>query len=188
MNTLAVIPKIFQKSDGGLLHECIMCNQNLHSPAQDYLIEKSLRVYPDLKKTEVIFEYAMCLRCAQAMHNELSTESKQRIEAYFAKHVNPEHRQNLLSPKRLPVRQWISHCLVKQTPIKKSLEYSVYAHAYGKKLVYDFFPYAISGAVMEEVNELLSAHSRQILDDFIGKHFTGPPEIAELLKRRPVLV
>ena len=188
MMKFAVIPKVFQKSDGGLLHECIMCNQNLHEPAQDYLIEKSLRVYPELKKTEVIFEYAMCFACAEAMRNELSTESKQRIEAYFAERVNPEQRLNMLHPKRAPFKNWISNCLIRQTPIKKSTEYSVYAHAYGKKMVYDFFPYAISGEVMEEVNELLSAKSRQVLDDFIGNHFSGPPEVAEILRRRPVLV
>lgn len=184
----AAIPKIFQKSDGGLLDACIMCNQNLHSPAQDYLIEKALRVYSELKKTEVIFEYAICFACAEAMRNELSTESKQRIEAYFAERVNPEQRLNMLHPKRAPLKQWISNCLINQSSIKKATEYSVYAHAYGKKMVYDFFPYAISGEVMEEVNELLSAHSRQVLDDFIGNHFSGPPEVAEILKRRPVLV
>ena len=188
MTQFSVIPKVFQKSDGGLLQTCIMCNQNLLAPAQDYLIEKAFRVYPELKKTETIFEYAMCFRCAEAMHNELSIESKQRIQQYFAQHVNPQQRLNMLHPKRAPFKQWISNCLVKQMPIKKTLEYSMYGHAYGKKLVFDLFPYAISGEVMEEVNELLSAHSRQILDDFIGNHFSGPPEIAEILKRRPVLV
>jgi hypothetical protein len=54
--------------------------------------------------------------------------------------------------------------------------------------VYDIFPYAISGTAMEEVNELISEKTRDILDDFIGQHFSGPPEVAEILKRRPVLV
>lgn len=188
MIQFGTIPKVFQRTEGGLLNTCILCNKNLIAPAQDYLIEKAFRVYPEYKKTDVLFEYAICFPCAEAMRNELSTESKQRIEAYFAARVNPQQRLNMLQPKRAPFKQWIAHCLINQTPIKQATEFSMYGHAYGKKLVYDFFPYAISGAVMEEVNELLSAHSRQILDDFIGNHFSGPPEVAEILKRRPVLV
>ena len=185
---MAIIPKIFHKAEGGLLSLCIMCNKNLLSPAHEYLIEKVVRVYPEYKKTEVIFEYAMCLTCATAMHNELSVESRQRIEAYFALHVDVKKRNALLQPKRASFKNWVSNCLVKGTPIKKSLEYSLYGHAVGKKFVYDLFPYAVSGEVMEEVNELLSEKTREVLDDFIGKHFSGPPEIAEILKRRPVLI
>jgi len=188
MAITSIIPKIFHKADGGLLSECIMCNRNLLSPAQDYLIEKAVRVYPEVKKSEVIIEYAMCMPCAEAMRNELSAESKQRIEAYFAQHVNLKKREVLLKPKKAPFKNWIGHCLVKDTPINKSIEYSIYAHGFGKKMVYDFFPYSISGEVMEEVSNLLSVKTREVLDDFIGKHFSGPPEIAEILKRRPVLV
>lgn len=188
MHHTSPIPKIFGTTDGGLLHSCIMCNKPVLSPAQDYFIEKAIRVYPDYKKTEVLFEYAMCLGCAEAMRNELSTESKQRIESYFRERVNINKRQNLLQPKRAVFANWIKDCLVKGEPIKNSEEYSLYGHAYGKKLVYGLFPYAISGKAMEEVNELLSEKSREVLDDFIGKHFSGPPEVAEILKKRPVLV
>jgi len=188
MSITSIIPKIFHKADGGLLDECIMCNRNVLNPACDYLIEKAVRAYPEIKKTEVIIEYAMCMPCAEAMRNELSVESRQRIEAYFKQYVDPNKRQALLTPKRAVFKNWIDNCLVKGTPIKKSMEYSLYAHGYGKKMVYDFFPYAISGEVMEEVNNLLSEKTREVLDDFIGKHFSGPPEIAEILKKRPVLV
>ena len=188
MQPTSNMPKVFHKSDGGLLTHCIMCNKPLLQPAKEYLIEKVFRNFPEFKKTEVIFEYAMCLVCAEAMRNELSTESKARIEKYFAAHVNLEKRQSLLHPKHAPFSHWIKECLVKGEPIKKSNEYSLYAHAYGKQLVYDLFPHAISGKAMEEVNELLSVKTREVLDDFIGKHFSGPPEVAEILKRRPVLI
>ena len=188
MPTTSPIPKIFHQADGGLLSECIFCKANVLNPAQDYLIEKVLRVYPEFKKTETIFEYAMCMTCAEALRNELSVESRQRMEAYFADHVNLENRKSLLAPKKAPFKNWINRCLVRNTPIKGCLEYSLYAHGYGEKMVYDIFPYAISGVVMEDVNDLLSAKSRQVLDDFIGKHFSGPPEVAEILKRMPVLV
>ena len=184
----SIIPKVFQKSDGGLMETCILCNKNLLQPAQDYFIEKAFRVIPEYRKTEVIFEYAMCLSCAESMRNELSSESKERIERYFQEHLDFSKRQSLLQPRRAAFPNWIRECLVSGNPIKKSTEYSLYAHAYGKKLVYDMFPYAISGAAMEEVNELLSEKTREVLDDFIGSHFSGPPEVAEILKKRPVLI
>ena len=188
MRVSSVIPKIFHKSDGGLLENCIMCNRCVTRPAQDYFIEKAFRFIPSIKKREVIFEYAMCIPCAEAMRNELSTESKSRIELYFKQNVNFENRSSLLQPKRAPFSKWINKCLIKNEDLFKSSEYSIYGHAYGKRLVYGLFPYAISGAVMEEVNELISEKTREVLDDFIGNHFSGPPEVAEILKRRPVLV
>jgi hypothetical protein len=188
MSNRGIIPKIFHKAEGGLLGECIMCNQNLLAPPQDYLLEKAFRIYPEYKKTEVIFEYAMCLTCAHAMHNELSEESRQRIEAYFAERLQLSSRDELLKPKRASFKNWVGNCLVKGTSLKQSNEYVLYGHAHGRQLVYDFFPYALSGEAMEEISELLSEKTREVLDDFIGKHFSGPPEIAEILKRRPVLI
>src|SRR5687767_11565246 len=106
MNKPTAIPKLFQKAEGGLLSECIMCNKNIIKPAQDYIIEKAVRVIPQYNKTEVIFEYAICLMCAEAMRNELSLKSRQRIEGYFAQYVNLEKRAALLQPKRAPFKDW----------------------------------------------------------------------------------
>ena len=47
MPFISPIPKIFHQTDGGLLSECIMCKKNILLPAQDYLIEKVIRVYPN---------------------------------------------------------------------------------------------------------------------------------------------
>jgi hypothetical protein len=139
MSNRGIIPKIFHKAEGGLLGECIMCNQNLLAPPQDYLLEKAFRIYPEYKKTEVIFEYAMCLTCAHAMHNELSEESRQRIEAYFAERLQLSSRDELLKPKRASFKNWVGNCLVKGTSLKQSNEYVLYGHAHGRQLVYDFF-------------------------------------------------
>lgn len=188
MTNTSAIPKIFQKSDGGYLDSCIMCNRSLLSPAQDYIIEKSFRVIPEYRKKEVIFEYAMCLVCAEQMRNELSKESKQRIENYFSQRIDLNKRQALLKPTRSAFPNWIKECMVSGEAIKNSREYTIYAHGFGRRLVYDLFPYAVSGAVMEEVNELISEKTRDVLDDFVGRHFSGPPEVAEILKRRPVLI
>jgi hypothetical protein len=188
MQNTSAIPKIFQKSEGGLLESCIMCKSSLVNPPQDYLIEKAFRIIPEFNRKEVIFEYAMCFVCAEQMRNELSAESKQRIENYFKNNIDFQKRHALLQPDRSTFPNWIKECMVSGESIKEAKEYSLYAHAFGKKLVYDIFPYAISGTAMEEVNELISEKTRDILDDFIRQHFSGPPEVAEILKKRPVLV
>jgi hypothetical protein len=42
---------------------------------------------------------------------------------------------------------------------------------------------------MEEMNSFLSDETRQEMDDFMGNYFSGPPEIAALLKsKRPIFI
>lgn len=183
------IPKVFRQSEKGeLFRECIMCNRELAKAGLDYLVEKVIRNHLTLGKKEVLFEYAMCFGCAMKMRTELSEESRQRIDQYFAGHINESQRRQRLEKNPNHVTRWISHCLVKGTPLTKSREYSMYAHCRGSQLVYSTLPYALSGEVMDEVMNLLSNKSLGVLDDFMGKHFSGPPEVREILKRRPLLV
>ena len=50
-------------------------------------------------------------------------------------------------------------------------------------------PFAVSLAAMDEIAALLSEETLGEMDDFIGTHFSGPPELADiLLKRPPVLI
>ena len=61
----------------------------------------------------------MCFACAEAMRNELSAESKQRLEAFFIRHVNPEQKAKHVAPQKSPFQKWISiSSLIKQSPIK----------------------------------------------------------------------
>jgi len=97
-------------------------------------------------------------------------------------------RNRLLARETLTVSPWISRCLIKDTPIRLSPEYQITAQCNGPYLLFTYMPFALSMAAMEEIGNLLSAKSRGEMDDFIGRHFSGPPEIAVLLKRRLALV
>ena len=55
-------------------------------------------------------------------------------------------------------------------------------------MVLTAMPLALSLSAMEEMTSLLSEKSLGEIDDFIGKYFSGPPEVAALLKKKFVMV
>ncbi|MEQ8425580.1 MAG: hypothetical protein RIA63_12775 [Cyclobacteriaceae bacterium] len=179
------VPKKFCNSETNVpFDECLMCHQSLKST--QYVVEKAIKNYPSLGTSEIVFEYAMCLQCAGKMHRELSEESRMRIEAYMRDHLG--RKTKMPNEGAANFEESISQCLIKDIPVTESTEYSIYALCNGSEMVVSEFPYAISGEVQDEIMQLLSAKSLDILDDFIGNHFTGPPEIREILRRRPVLI
>lgn len=179
------IPKEFYNSETNQpFQTCMMCNQLLTN--QQYMVEKVIKNYPSLGTKEIIFEYAMCLKCAGKMHMELSEESRNRIGNYMKSHF-----ENKAIPRpegQEDINKLLSQCVVKESDVNQSDEYSIYAMCNGASMTLNEFPYALSGEVQDEIMQLLSAKSLDILDDFIGNHFTGPPEVREILKRRPVFI
>ena len=184
------IPKIFFSSDTGKpFSHCLMCAKFLLQDGTAYMIEKAVKQHPEMNVTETIFDYALCMDCAIKMNAALSVESRERIGAYFAAHANlAERREALLKKKTLRVQPWLSRCVIKNTPIAESPEYQLVAQFDGKHLLFTDMPFALSFAAMDEMGELMSEKSRGEMDDFIGKYFSGPPEVAEILRKRLVLV
>lgn len=180
------IPEEFYNSETKQPFEhCLMCNSGLSST--QYVVEKVIRNYPSLGTKEIIFEYAMCLNCAGKAHKELSEESRERIEAYMRNALSNKKVKN--DPEQpLNIQQSLSTCLVKETDVSTATEYSIYGLCNGSDMTIKDFPYALSGEVQDEIMQLLSAKSLDLLDGFIGDHFSGPPEVMDILKRRPVLI
>lgn len=158
---------------------CLMCHRDLGKT--QYVIEKAFKKHHSHNITEVIFEYAMCIECATKMHMELSEESRGRIEAYM--NARPMGERKFTS-----VEDAIGRCAIKNSPVDDCIEYSIYCLCIGSEMIVGDLPHAISGEAQDEIMGLLSAKSLDILDDFIGNHFSGPPEIREILRRRPVLI
>jgi hypothetical protein len=183
------IPKRFypEKSEKPF-DKCIMCEKYLLGEGTLYMIEKAYRRYPALDTEAVIFEYAICKECAENMRSELSEESRQRIDSYFAKNVDFEKRMRTMLDDKPDLDKYISSCAVKQTPAEQAEEYVICAQCDGCDIVYSAFPYMIGGEAMEEVSELLSLKTRDVLDDFIDRHLSGPPELRELFKSNKKLL
>jgi hypothetical protein len=78
-------------------------------------------------------------------------------------------------------------CVITGIPVAELDEYMIYGHFRGDKMVKSSMPYLLSGSVMDDVSDLLSNQTIDQLDDFMGKYFSGPPELEELWKsRKPV--
>ncbi|WP_205501809.1 hypothetical protein [Rufibacter psychrotolerans] len=182
--------ELFSVESGQPFHSCLTCEGHLLQDGVNYLVEKAVRFYPQTGTQDIIFEYAMCMKCAQQLREELSAESRERVDAYFSERVDlVARREALLSlPEPLRLENWLSHCLITGAPRTACTEYQIYAQCDGRDLIYTYMPYLISGEAMEEIQELISPHTRQVLDDFMDQHFGLPPELRALLQERLVLI
>jgi hypothetical protein len=183
-------PEFHSLASGQPFQTCLTCEKKLLQGGVNYLVEKAVRHYPQTRAQDVILEYALCLTCAGQLREELSQESKARIEAFFTERVDlVARREALLSlPEPLRLENWLSHCLITGTPRSACTEYQIYAQCSGPDLLYTYMPYFICQEAMEEMQELISPQTRQILDDFMDTHFGLPPELRALLQDRLVLL
>lgn len=190
--TPAPIPlpeEFYSYATGKPFDTCVTCNAYLLTPGTQYMVEKAIIRYPNTNVTDVAFEYAMCLPCSEKMRQSLSKESLARIESYFMEHVDLANRQELLNRAgEADPKEWFNTCLLTNAPIEKETEYQLIAHCDGTNLVVGLAPYMISGKAADELSELLSAKTKEVLDDFIDEHFGLPPELKALIKEKNLLL
>ncbi len=166
-NEYIPIPKIFWSVETDKAFEkCSICDCNILENETNYVIEKAFN------KGEVIFEYAMCLDCQKKLYNELSDTSKKLISHYFDEHVDLNKRQSeLLNDVNLDYEKWMSNCIIKGDRINKSEEYQIYGYFIDNDMILNGFPYALCGAVADDITNLLSSKTLGILNDFSDKVF-----------------
>jgi hypothetical protein len=134
-------------------------------------LRKVFKRYPNTDEPQVLFEYAVCDDCAGDMRDEFSEESAQNLQNYFA--------QNLLGRDDLDERDLsdrLNTCMIKNNDLAEEQEFAVVARGHGDKMLKSHYPFAISLTAMDELAELLSDKTRDLLDDFVERNFTGPPE------------
>ncbi len=184
------IPKDFYSHDTNApFKNCLVCDCILAASGAPYFVEKAYRRYSQFKTTDVIYEFSMCFRCAEDMRKSLSEESQMRMNEYLAANIAESNRASKLSnsdPNSASL--WLENCFITDEPINEQEEYIIYGVFNGNKMMVADFPYAIGLKAMNELTQLLSNKTLDIMDDFMGEYFTGPPEINELISpRRPVL-
>ena len=150
---------------------CLICECELLTGNVHYLIEKAW------KGTEVIFEYAICMGCADGQQEELSQESLQNITKYFMAQPHFMRRPFEISswPTDDPGR-WTRQCALTKRPRTEIESYQMFGHFRGDKMILSVYPLLICDAATEALAEKLSKKTRDSLDDFVGEFLGLPPE------------
>lgn len=186
------IPDIFKTEEGAYFKSCISCNVDVVASGEPYMIERAIKRYAYMEGMEaVIFEYAICAKCAEKMRKSLSTESLQRMEKHFLEKANWDQKLELFNAEKQPtVDDFIGDCIFtgQKMDDKDINEYQLIGHFQGNKLRLDKMPFMMSALAAEEVSELLSAKTKDELDDFIDDNFGLPPEWKKALKERDFIL
>ncbi|MGB3182487.1 MAG: hypothetical protein WBB45_13935 [Cyclobacteriaceae bacterium] len=186
---MTTIPtRFFSSATEKPFEQCIECKKSILS-GEPYAIQKSFRRYPEYDIEDTVFEFAMCFSCFEGMRNRMSRDSLERMDNFFAENARMEdHLMKKTIRHRFELDHFIGSCIIENTPIVEAEEFQLIALCQGYHLNVSLPPYAISGMAMDRMASLLSAETLDEMDDFRGRHFTGPPEFAQLLQRKPVML
>jgi hypothetical protein len=179
--------KFYSEDNHSFFQNCTVCDKNLLESNTTYLIEKAYkRVNQELE--HVVFEYAICMDCAQEMNSKISKESLNNMKEYYSQYFNSLSTVERMKLFKQDDDFWQRRCLVKNTPMGELTEYNICGLFQGKTMLVGEFPYIISIEAMDELVSILSEETKDEFDDFKRTYLDGPPELQELLKGRPVLV
>ncbi|MEM8565647.1 MAG: hypothetical protein AAGF85_04260 [Bacteroidota bacterium] len=176
------IPKEFHSySTGSLFDQCIDCEKHLLEDKTEYFIEKAIKQYDGFSAQEIIFEYAICIDCAERVRKSISQKSMRAIEKFFLENIDFNKRMNLMNANPENPSAWISNCLVSNSSVNDLTEYQIFAHCNGRSLNLSQMPYMVGGNTLEQLQYLLSSETRDELNDFMEKNLGPSPELAEIL-------
>ncbi len=176
------IPREFYPFDSkNRFLECTVCSKPLHED-EKYVVEKAVKRY-STGNIDTIFEYACCEKCYLDMAKKMSKESIQKLQEYTMKRQANAFAHLMLSPD-----ERANHCFFSNQPIDECEEYQIFAAFKGDFMSAMMFPMAISGDVVEEMQELISEKTREELDDFGKKISPNLPYFEEDFKFRPMVL
>jgi len=164
---------------------CIECEKYLLDEGTEYIIEKAIKTYEGYEAKDVVFDYAICMDCAERMRKEISKKSWEKMMQYFQENMNVQSRLEM--QEKSPVEN-LKTCMIKHTKVENCREYQIYAHCKAGKLNMENPPYMISGEVIEELLPLLSDQTIDEMNGFMNKHFSPDPSLMEPVPPRLVLL
>lgn len=183
------IPSIFHSTiDEKPFTNCSVCDRSLLDGDVDYFIEKSMKRYRDYDFETTVFEYAICIHCAEMLKESMSEESRKNMERYFLLNgkFNPR-MEALYKGEKFDWENGLKKCIFKDSDIEEEMEYQMVAQFRGDKMIVMQMPFTVGGTAIEEMAELMSNETLDEMDDFLGK-VGVPPELRELFTDKPVLV
>tara|TARA_R110002050_G_scaffold147559_4_gene273417 strand:- start:66 stop:614 length:549 start_codon:yes stop_codon:yes gene_type:complete len=171
------IPSSLYAEDNQQAHQhCKICGVNLLE-VDTYGIQKVYKNYPDQEEAQVLFDFALCMPCMESARAELSQESRQRIDLFMR-----EKMMDLALAGISPSERYHNHqCTLSGKDLNEAHDYQVIAICQSDNLVES--PIYISDVILDEIQELLSAKSRDELDRFTENNLDWPPELKALIKQ-----
>lgn len=174
----------FSYETGEPFRRCIECDKNLMD-GQPYLIEKAFKNHVEYGVRDTVFDYALCIDCAENLKNEMSQESMAALMEYFRTRV--DFAQHFIRNGK-SAEENISACMITGKPQDECAEFQIYAYCVNDTISQEMPPYMVSGEVMEEIIPLLSKKTTDDLNGFFNKHFSPDPSLMEIIGPRLVLV
>lgn len=176
MITHAIPVEFYSFETNTLFENCIECNRYLLDEGVEYLIEKAFKNYEGYDAQDVVFDYAICMSCAEKMRDEISSDSMECMMNYFKENMDVDKRLGSLN---VDPKEMLKSCMIKNKRVDDCREYQVFAHCVGKELNLNNPPYMISGEVMEELIPLLSEKTIDEMNGFFKRHFSPDPSFFE---------
>ena len=176
MNSRDIPSEFYSFDTNAPFERCIECEKYLLDEETEYLIEKAVKTYDGYDAKDIVFDYAICMDCANQMRSDISKESWQKMMQYFQKNMNVQHR---LEMQQLSLEENLRQCMIKKTDVKDCREYQVFAHCKGTRLNMENPPYMVSGEVTDELVPLLSDKTKDEMNGFFKKHFSPDPSFFE---------
>lgn len=172
------IPKEFYDSTTKTpLAHCKRCKKELLVSHAEYVIEKVVKRIDGIE--QVLFEYAICMDCIKDVQDEISEESAENIK---------QHMLAKMEAVRDRPFEGTNACLWSGIPREELDEFQLIAKCVGDKTFSFQPPFMVSGAMMEELDGLLSAKTRDTLDRFMDDNFGPPPEFRELFRKSDLIL
>jgi hypothetical protein len=142
-------PELFSTHDDAPFRLCSDCGGELSAAGSPHVIGKSWR------DGEVVFEFALCMRCALVLFSQYSEESKRNLEDYF-RTVHENRRSGLSTCAR---------CGREGAELLR--EKNVEALAASAALLDE--PIVVCGPCSDGADRVLSEKTRESLDDFMRR-------------------
>lgn len=153
-------PDLHSAHDEGPFQRCSDCGTSLQEPPTLHVISKAWR------DAEVVFEFALCMRCGLALFSQYSDESKWNLEAYFVplQGVEPRGLENCY------------RCGASGAGLGD--ERSVEGIALGASLLDK--PILVCGPCADGAEKVLSKKTKEAMDDFVRRVCPTVPEGADI--------
>lgn len=131
---------------------CTRCGETLADDGGGFQISKAYR------RGECVMEYALCDHCRQAMMEEFSTESKQRLAQFQDANVE--------------LHRGLERCSVCGAGRDGLGDFVITGLCSGRSLQHGLM---VCGACGDTVQELISKPTRDTWRRFVDENFPGPP-------------